>query len=118
MKDFFIDFDYDFYSIEEDANGVKNIHILGNICYDDGRYITTEYVGFIEPLSDFIAHIKDNMDYVNEKAETLNQCGADVDATIALGMVAHYFDGKAADYFLDYTDITIDTPIGNYCAEF
>lgn len=116
MKDFFIPLDYDFYSIEEDANGVKNIHIFGNICYDDGRYIATDYVGFVEPLSDFIDHIKDNKDYVSEKAETLNQYGIDLYLSEAIDQVLNYFNGNYADYILSYTDITADTPIGNYCA--
>lgn len=103
----------DFYSIEE-INGVKHIHIFGCLWADDGRIFCEEYVGFVEPLADFISHLNEDAYYVGNKIATLTQYSENMEETDAIECINTYFDGKGADYILDYTDITTDTPIGNY----
>lgn len=101
------------YSIEE-VDGVKYIHIFGCIWADDGRIHEDEYVGFMEPLADFVNHLNEDADYVENKIETLTQYGEDMEVADAVWGINNYFGGKGADYILDMEDVTTDTPIGDY----
>lgn len=106
----------DFYSIESDNEGQKNIHIFGTLWHDDGRYVLTEYTGFIEPLADFIAHIREDKDYVSNAAPNIKQYEEDLTAKQAKDCIKHYFNGESAEDNLDYNEITLETPIGTYVA--
>lgn len=118
----------DFYTIFEDF-GIKYIHIFGysykSSNYDyktednpDGTYwANMECCRFIEPLAEFIAHLKENENYVDDTYCELNQYQDDLTAEQMTDTINHYFDGHCADAYLGFEEITMDTPCGNYVKE-
>ena len=118
-------FEADFYTIFEDF-GIKYIHIFGysykSSNYDyktednpDGTYwANMECSWFIEPLADFVKHIGENENYVDDTYCELNQYQGDYDEAGMARIINIYFDGKPADAFLSFAEITEDTPCGNY----
>lgn len=111
----------EFYSIEPDGKGGKQIHVLG-YCYTegddqgDGPWRNVEYTGFIEPLQEFIDHLKQNENYVDETAADVKQYIGDYTDEGMTDVINHYFDGHTANRRLHYSEITIDTPCGDYIA--
>ena len=103
----------DFYSIFEE-DGVKYIHVHGYTYGSDGYWANMECCWFIERLDDFIAHTKENEDYADEVYSDLKQYQGDHTAEEIVDIINHYFDGNCADAFLDFSEITMDTPCGNY----
>lgn len=108
----------EFYSIEPDGKGGKRIHVLG-YCYngeDDGKgeWRNVEYTGFIEPLQEFIEHLKEDEDYVDNTAADLNQYIGDHTDEEMTYIINHYFCGQSANLRLSYGEITEDTPCGDY----
>lgn len=115
----------DFFSIYED-NGVKYIHIFGySYKSDSAEYVSEnnpngiywanmECCWFIEPLTDFVAHIKENKDYVNDTYCELNQYQGDFTGDEMVDIINQYFDGNPADYYLSFENVTEETPCGNY----
>lgn len=103
----------DFYSIEPDGNGGKQIHVFG-YCYKEDTWRNVEYSFFIEPLRDFIEHLKADENYPYNKASELKQYISDCTANEMVEIINCYFNGGTPDYLLPYSDITIDTPCGNY----
>ena len=115
----------DFYSIYEDG-GVKYIHIFG-YSYESSSndYVTEENPNgiywanmeccwFIESLANFIQHVKENENYVDDTYCELKQYQGDYTAERMVDIINHYFNNKPADYYLSFEDITEDTPCGNY----
>lgn len=111
----------EFYSIEPDGKGGKRIHVFG-YCYcngednGEGPWRNLEYTGFIEPLQEFIEHLKQDEDYVDNTAAELNQYIGDYTDEGMADVINHYFDGRTANRRLHYSEITIDTPCGDYIA--
>ena len=110
------------YSIEPDGRGGKQIHVLGYLYtegkdYGEGVWRNVEFTFFIEPLEDFIRHYAENEDYVTNHAADLNQYIEDCTDEEVVEIINHYFDGHPADYCLHYSEITMDTPCGDYCFE-
>lgn len=107
----------DFYSIEPDGNGGKEIHVLG-YCYQEDKWRNAwrnvEYSFFIEPLRDFIEHMKADENYPYNKASEVKQYISDCTANEMVDIINCYFNGSTPDHLLPYSDITIDTPCGNY----
>lgn len=103
----------DFYSIYED-NGVKHIRIFGYSYESDCYWAMMECGGFVEPLADFIAHVEENEDYVNDTYADLNQYQEDYTAEEMVNAINHYFDGHCAGAYLGFGFITEDTPCGDY----
>lgn len=115
----------DFFTICED-NGVKYIHIFGYSYKSDSReyvsennpngiyWANMECCWFIEPLTDFVAHIKENKDYVNDTYCELNQYQGDFTGDEMVDIINQYFDGNPADYYLSFENVTEETPCGNY----
>ena len=111
----------DFFSIFEDM-GVKFIHIFGySYKSDSNEYVTPENpdgiywanmecCGFIEPLSEFIANLKENENYVDDTYCELKQYQGDFTAEEMTDVINHYFDGHCADAYLGFEEITMDTP--------
>lgn len=109
----------EFYSIEDDGKGGKQIHVLGYLYIGDedhgnGVWRNVEYTGFIEPLNDFISKYQADSDYVDIVASELKQYIGDCTDSQVVDIINHYFCNHPADYYLHYSKITIDTPIGNY----
>lgn len=110
----------EFYSIEPDGKGGKQIHVLG-YCYEgeddgEGEWRNVEYTGFIEPLQEFIEHLKEDEDYVDNTAADLNQYIGDHTDEGMADIINHYFCGHTANRRLSYGEITEDTPCGDYVA--
>ena len=111
--------DLDFYSIEPDGNGGKQIHVFG-YCYTegedngDGPWRNVEFTGFIEPLQDFVENLKQDMDYVYDHASELTQYISDLTDEWMANVINHYFNGHTANRRLAYGEITMDTPCGDY----
>lgn len=115
----------DFYEIFKVA-GVKLIHIFGysypSSNYDyvsennpDGTYwASTECVGIVKPLTDFVSQLTENEDYVNDLFDGSKQYQGDLTAEEMVRAINSYFNGHGADAYLDYAEITEDTPCGNY----
>ena len=110
--------DMEFFSIEPDGHGGKQIHIFG-YCYmgDDigeGPWRNVEYTFFIEPLSEFIEHLEKNENYVNDTAANVKQYISDYTEEGITDIINHYFNGHEADGFLHYSELSMDTPCGDY----
>lgn len=109
----------EFYSIEPDGKGGKQIHVFG-YCYcngednGEGSWRNVEYTWFIEPLHEFIEHLKQDEDYVDNTAAELNQYIGDYTDEGIVDIINHYFCGRTANAELHYSEITIDTPCGDY----
>lgn len=103
----------EFYSIEPDGKGGKQIHVLG-YCYHEGYWHNVEYTGFIEPLKEFIDHLKADEDYVDNHAAELTQYVDEYNDGEMKDIINEYFNGHTADRRLAYSEITIDTPCGDY----
>ncbi len=111
----------EFYSIEDDGQGGKDIHVFGYLYANgedngEGEWRDVEYTGFIEPLEDFIRHYAEDDSYVDNTAGDLNQYIGDCTDEEVVDIINHYFCGHPADYRLPYSEITADTPCGNYVA--
>jgi len=105
----------DFFQIYEE-HGVKFIHIFGYIYHneEDGYWANMECDFFIEKLEDFVRHMSENKDYVDDSYCDFSQYQDDHSEDEILEVINTYFDGKPADYRLGFADVTIDTPCGNY----
>lgn len=112
----------EFFSIEPDGHGGKQIHILG-YTYTEGEdqgqgpWRNVEYTGFIESLQEFIDHLNENENYVDNYASELTQYIGDYYDNDIVDIINHYFNGHTANAWLHYSEITMDTPCGNYMFE-
>ena len=113
----------EFFSIDPDGNGGKEIHI-GGYTYDsgsdegDGSWRNVEYTFCIIPLKEFIKNLAEDEDYINNIEGEIKQYIGDCTEEEVVEYINNYFNGKPADYTLTYGEITEDTPCGNYCFEF
>lgn len=106
----------DFFTIYEE-NGIKYIHIFGYSYESDGYWANMECSWFIFPVSEFIANLEEYGDFVDETYQGLNQYQDELTAERMTEVINGYFDGKPADAYLDFSEITMDTPCGNYVKE-
>ena len=106
----------DFYQIYTDHNGVTRIHLLGYMYRNesDDYWGNIECTGIDMPLAEFANHYTDIDEFVNECYEGCTQYQDDMDKWHALHTINHYFDGKNAQYFLPFNQVTINTPCGTY----
>lgn len=106
----------DFYSITE-MDGIKYLHVFGYF-YDGDGWQLNEVGRFYLPLSEFVREMntyEDKWDYIDEwyegcpqylkEYDTEEECVKDINT---------FFDGKPADAYLFLTELTEDTPCGNY----
>lgn len=103
----------DFYQIFE-VNGVKHIHVFGYCYKNDDHWTNIEFTGFIEPLSEFIKNVDVDSDYVDEKSCDIKQFWNDFSEDEMLDAINHYFSGQPAQYAASYSDLTMDSPCGDY----
>ena len=111
----------EFFSIEHDGQGGKQIHVWGYTYTEgedngDGPWRNVEYTGFIEPLQEFIDHLNAEENYVDNHASLLTQYIGDYTDEQVVDIINHYFNGHTANRRLHYSEITIDTPCGDYIA--
>ena len=102
----------DFYSIYK-RNEKKEIHVFGYTYYGD-KWNSLEVCWFIEELADFIKHLQNDEEYVNTMYSELKQYQQDFSDEETVNCINHYFDGEPADYRLPFSEITMETPCGNY----
>lgn len=115
----------DFYSISE-VDGIKVIHIFGYSYKSDSMefvskqnpdgvyWANMECCWFIEPLEEFIQNLRADYNYVNDSYCEVKQYQSDNNDEQMVNIINHYFDGKPADFYLSFEEITMDTPCGNY----
>lgn len=113
----------EFFSIDPDGNGGKEIHIGGYIYASDidegeGYWRNVEFTFCIIPLDEFIKNVKEDEDYIGILESEIKQYIVDCTEEEVVEYINNYFNGKPADYTLTYEEITEDTPCGNYCFEF
>ena len=110
----------EFYSIEPDGRGGKQIHILGYTYASDNNtedyWRLTEGTFMIVPLQEFIDHLKQDEDYVDNLWCDAKQYEGDYTDAQVVDIINNYFDGHTANRRLHYSEITIDTPCGDYIA--
>lgn len=107
----------DFYSIYLNRNGEKEIHIIGYTYYGD-QFELVDVCFFMEPLKEFVKHMADNNDYVDESLAEYKQYCYDMTDEEGVSAINRYFNGNPADHVLHYTEITEDTPCGNYITNY
>ena len=115
----------DFYSISE-VDGIKVIHIFGYSYKSDSMefvskqnpngvyWANMECCWFIEPLEEFIQNLRADYNYVSDSYCEVKQYQSDNNDEQMVNIINHYFDGKPADFYLPFEEITMDTPCGNY----
>ena len=103
----------DFYAVEMDDLGQKQIQLLG-YTYEGDQWKTIDVRGVCLPLSEFVEGMEEHDDYVQSLLEWSREYERDVTAEQCVAAINHFFDGKPADYRLRFEDVTIDTPVGNY----
>lgn len=115
----------DFYSISE-VDGIKVIHIFGYSYKSDSMefvseknpngvyWANMECRWFIEPLEEFIQNLRADYNYVNDAYCECRQSQSDNSDKQMVYIINHYFNGKPADFYLSFEEITMDTPCGNY----
>jgi hypothetical protein len=115
----------EFFSIDPDGNGGKEIHIGGYVYASDtdfgeGLWRNVEFSFCIVPLDEFIKNYAEDEDgeYINNIEGEIKQYIGDHTDEEIVEIINSYFDGNPADYTLTYGEITEDTPCGNYCFEF
>ena len=108
----------EFYSIEQDGKGGKQIHILGYTYASDNNtedyWRLTEGTFMIVPLQEFIDGLKQDEEYVNNLWCDTKQYESDCTEKQVVDIINHFFSGHTANARLGYQEITIDTPCGNY----
>lgn len=104
----------DLYSIDDDGKGGKEIHISGYTYHSDDHWEYTDVCWFIEPLEEFVQHVKEDSSYAETEMSEYKQYFYDRTEEEIVDIVNHYFDGSPPDRRLSYSEITLDTPCGNY----
>lgn len=113
-----IPFEGDFYSIET-VGGKKQIHINGTLWKSDDEWRHSEYVFLIIPLEEFIAeYAKNGSEYVDSLYSEAKTGISEFTKAQAEKCIQNYFNGCHPEGRLDWADITMDTPDGNYYVEF
>lgn len=111
----------EFFSIEDDGKGGKQIHILGYTYASDNDtedyWRVAEGTFIIIPLQEFIDNLKQNEDYVSDLWCDAKQYEGDHTDEQVVDIINHYFNGETANDVLHYSEITIDTPCGDYMFE-
>ena len=110
----------EFYSIESDGQGGKQIHILGYTYASDNNtkdyWRVAEGSFMIFPLQEFIDNLKQDEDHVNNLWCDAKQYEGEYTDEQVVDIINHYFNGRTANRRLHYSEITIDTPCGDYIA--
>lgn len=103
----------DFYSIYLNEDGEKEIQIHGYTYYGD-HWIFSDIGWFTQRLEDFVNDMKEDSDYINNCYSEAKQYEEDLSSRRMVNLINSYFDGEKPDYYLQFSDITMETPCGNY----
>lgn len=106
----------DFYSVYE-LDGIKYVHVFGYF-YDGDNWQFNEVCRFHLPLAEFVKEMnkyQDKWDYLDEMYDACPQYLEEFETNEQCVLAINtFFDGKPADGYLFLTDLTEDTPVGNY----
>lgn len=103
----------DCYAIELDDLGQKQISLLG-YTYKGDNWKTINVRGVCLSLTEFVEGMKEHEDYVDLLYQESKEYEQDVTDEQCVKAINHFFGGNPADYYLDFADVTEDTPVGNY----
>ena len=101
-----------FYTIEQNDNGNKVVHMQGNIySNDDGNYKYAEWTFMFLEISEAKLMLDTDTfyEYINEQVNYLD----DITEENAIAITENYLDEDPGAQ-LHIADITEDTPCGNY----
>ena len=106
-----------FYILEKGDNGKQIIHLSGNVYYNDGDetetcYRCAEWTWMYVEVAIAKGHINEFFELADEKVKYLE----DLTEAQANKLCESYFNGNSGTE-LHITDITEDTPCGDYCFE-
>jgi len=103
----------DMYTISTCPGGDRHIKIRAYSSYGD-NWVLSEICWCEVPLKDFVDGMKEHSDYAftleSEHKQYEHDCGEEEMARI----INTYFNGKCPDCYLQFEDVTLDTPDGNY----
>ena len=113
----------EFYSIDPDGKGGKEIHIMGYMYESDtdegeGYWRNVEFTFCIIPLDEFIKNYNEDDGYIDHIESEIKQYMGDHTDEEIVKMINNYFNGHPAEYDLHFGEITMDTPCGDYCFEY
>lgn len=103
----------DFYVIECDDSGQKQISILG-FTYEGDQWKNIDVSGICVPLSEFVEGMKEHEDYVQSLLEWSREYECNATDEECVEYINEFFDGSPADFRLKFEDVTMDTPVGRY----
>ena len=116
----------DFFSITE-IKGVKHIHLHGYTYKSDDYWANMEACGLLIPLSEFVRDFSADTEgnYVDSLYEQCKQYQGDYTEKEIVEVINHYYsrivfsaarrDGEGMpDAYLDFGELTEDTPEGEY----
>ena len=123
-KRIFAPFECELFSINEWGRQTANeksdlrVELAGWLWEDEGRWHFTETRHYGIPVNEFAKNYKEyeerGKEYVTFLQETSRQAQDDINRKEALEYILAYFNGKQADGNLHYSEITANTPAGNY----
>lgn len=103
------------YQVDTNKSGVKFIHIFAYTYESDVDWRLIEGTWMIESLDKFIEGFAEHgEDYTNEAWEQTKQYEKELSGEALVNAINHYFYGRSADGFLQYGEITMNTPDGCY----
>lgn len=109
----------DFFSIEEDGKGGKQVHINGYTYQSDVDWKYVECIFCIVPLAEFVKGMKEDDEYVSNLLSECKQGIKDCTEEEIVKIINEYFNGKEPTAYVEYDEITEDFPLGNYvCGEY
>ena len=123
-KRIFAPFECELYSIVEygkqtpDEKSDLRVELVGFLWQDDGPWHFTETRQYGIPVAEFAQKYKEyeehGKEYVTELQVDARQYEQEMNRKEALEYILAYFNGRQADENLHYSEITTDTPAGNY----
>lgn len=106
-------FNCELYNIFTDDNGDKFIHLLAYIykSFDDESWKISEGMGIVIPIEEFIDEVKkdEEGEYINLLWQNADQ--RDIEDLTEEDVIRYIDD---VNDLLDYNEITVDTPDGDY----
>ena len=123
-KRIFAPFECELYSVTEwgkrtpDEKSDLRVELAGFLWQDDGPWHFTETRQYGIPVAEFAQKYKEyeerGKEYVTELQVDARQYEQEMNRKEALEYILAYFNGELADKNLHYSEITADTPAGNY----
>lgn len=111
----------EFFSIEDDGQDGKQVHLLGYTYLSDdngeGPWRGMEPCGLLIPIEEFVQGMAEDGDYADNLIAEAKQYEGDYTDEGMVDYINHYFSHHPAGHYLHYSEVTADTPVGYYCFE-